>query len=256
VLEEVDVTEKSWPMPEMLTDCGLLVTLSVIVSVPDLVPPVVGSKNTPIWQLAPAARLLPHPLRFPKSEGLVAMFVIASAAVPVFIMVTFCGSPLVPTYCPAKLMVAGEVATTAPGGVVPVRLITWGLPRAVSPMVSDAETPPVIAVGENVALTWQVALDARVDPQVFVWANRPALAPVIAKLEIVKVAVPVFVKVTVCSVLVVPTACPSKTSSDKLGVSAGQAPCNNTLRSRPLTSYATPARSVFPSPLKSAETKE
>lgn len=92
------MTEKSWPMPETLTVCGLSAALSVIVSVPVLVLPEVGSKKRPIWQLAPAAKLLPQPLRFPKSEGFVVTFVIASVPVPVLVRVTFCGSPLVPTY--------------------------------------------------------------------------------------------------------------------------------------------------------------
>lgn len=126
--------------------------------------------------------------------------------------------------------------TTAPGGVEPVRLISWGLPRASSEIVSEGVTPPVIAVGENVTLTWQLPLEARVDPQVLFCANSLASAPVIARFEMVKVEEPVLVNVTVCGALVVPTGCPSNASSDKLGVSAGHAPCRSMLRSRPLTS--------------------
>ena len=72
--------------------------MSVIVSVPVLVPPAGGSKNTPMAQLAPAARLPPQAFNEPKSLGLVATFEIESVAVPVFVNVTDWGSPLVPTY--------------------------------------------------------------------------------------------------------------------------------------------------------------
>jgi hypothetical protein len=85
-------------MPLSVTVCGLPVALSVRVNVPVLAPAAVGSKNTPIAQLAPAAMLFPQALSDPKSEGLVAALVIVNAVVPLFVTVTLCGSPEVPTY--------------------------------------------------------------------------------------------------------------------------------------------------------------
>lgn len=85
-------------MPLSVTVCGLPTPLSVRVNVPVLAPAVVGSKNTPIAQLAPGAMLLPQALTDPKSEGLVAALLIVNGAVSLFVTVTLCGSPEVPTY--------------------------------------------------------------------------------------------------------------------------------------------------------------
>lgn len=90
--------EKSCPTPESVTVCGLSAALSVIVSVPALAPPTLGSKETPIEQLAPAAKLVPHALCTLKSEGLTVTFVMLRATVPEFVKVMFFGRPLFPTY--------------------------------------------------------------------------------------------------------------------------------------------------------------
>lgn len=86
--EEVGVIEKSSPAPESATVCGLPGALSVIVKVPVLVPLTVGSKKTPIAQLEPAARLLPHVLSGPKSAGLAVTPVMLRETLPLFVMVT------------------------------------------------------------------------------------------------------------------------------------------------------------------------
>lgn len=51
---------KSVPVPESATVCGLPVALSVIVTIADRAPAVVGAKVTVIVQFAPAATLVPH----------------------------------------------------------------------------------------------------------------------------------------------------------------------------------------------------
>jgi hypothetical protein len=86
--EEVGVTEKSCPTPESTRVWGLPGALFVIVKVPVLVPPAVGSKKTPMEQLEPAARLLPQVLSCPKSAGLVAMLVMLRGALPLFVTLT------------------------------------------------------------------------------------------------------------------------------------------------------------------------
>jgi hypothetical protein len=58
----------------------------------------VGSKKTPMEQLEPTDKLLPHELSGPKSVGLVVTLAIVSGAAPVFIRVMVCGRLLVATY--------------------------------------------------------------------------------------------------------------------------------------------------------------
>jgi hypothetical protein len=53
---------KSCPVPVSGTICGLPGALSLIVKVPFLVPLVLGSKNTPMEQLAPTTREFPQVL--------------------------------------------------------------------------------------------------------------------------------------------------------------------------------------------------
>ena len=84
-------------MPESVTVCGLFPAPSVMVSVPVLEPLAVGSKNTPIEQLAPTVKVVPQVFNWPKSAGLATMLAMLIATLPVLVSVTFCGSPLVPT---------------------------------------------------------------------------------------------------------------------------------------------------------------
>jgi hypothetical protein len=62
------------------------------------------------------------------------------------------------------------------------------------------------AVGLNVTSTAQFAPTPTLPPQLFVWEK----SPLAVMLEIVRFAVPVLVKFTVCSGLVVPTPWPTK----------------------------------------------
>ena len=119
-LEDEGVIEKSCPIPLSATVCGELLALSVRISEPVVAPAAVGSKNTPIEQVAPAATELPQALRTPKLAGLATTLVIVSATLPVLLTVTLCGRPLVPTYCAGKLMLSGEMEATA-AGALPVR---------------------------------------------------------------------------------------------------------------------------------------
>ena len=63
-----------------------------------------------------------------------------------------------------------------------------------------------VAVGLNVTLKVQLAPDARLVPQVVVLVKSAALVPVMLPPFSVKVPLPLFVMVTVCGVLLVPTA--------------------------------------------------
>ena len=101
-----------------------------------------------------------------------------------------------------KLTLAGTVKVVAP---VPVRLIVCGLPAALSVIAREAVREPV-AEGVKVTLIVQLAPAATLVPQVFVCAKSPLLVPVTAMLVMLSAAVPLFVSVTVCAALVVPTA--------------------------------------------------
>jgi hypothetical protein len=83
-----DAIEKSSPVPLSATVCGLPGPLSLIVNVPVLAPLVVGSKKTPMEQLAPPARLFPQALSVPKSLGLAVTLAMLSGASPLFVTVT------------------------------------------------------------------------------------------------------------------------------------------------------------------------
>ena len=85
-----------------------------------------------------------------------------SAPVPVLERVTFCDTlvKLAPTWPNARL--AGERFMVAAGATpVPVKLTVWGLPPALSVMVSAALRDPV-AFGVNVRLNTQLEFAGRV----------------------------------------------------------------------------------------------
>jgi hypothetical protein len=84
---------------------------------------------------------------------------------------------------------------------LPVKLITWGLPEALSVIVMLPDWAPV-AVGVKVTLIEQVPFTGRVDGlmgQLFVCAN----CVLAAMLEMLSAALPVLVSVTDCDPLVV-----------------------------------------------------
>lgn len=89
---------------------------------------------------------------------------------------------------------------------MPLRLINWRLPLALSRMLTSALREPT-AAGVNVTLIVQLAPAATLLPQLFVWAKSPGYVPVRLTLVMLKVAVPVLVSVTVCDALVVPKFC-------------------------------------------------
>jgi hypothetical protein len=84
----------------------------------------------------------------------------------------------------------GERLTT--GAVpVPVRLTVWVAGLALSVMVKEPLREP-LAVGVKVTLRVQLALAARLEPQVLVWEK----SPLTAMLVMLRVALPVLLRVT------------------------------------------------------------
>src|SRR6266404_9505581 len=84
---------------------------------------------------------------------------------------------------------------------VPVMFTVCGLPEALSVRVSTPVRDPV-AEGLKVTLRAQLAPVPRLVPQLFVWAK----SPLAAILEMLRAALPLFVRVTARAELVVPTA--------------------------------------------------
>ena len=95
-LGEDEASEKSWPVPVRLAVDGPVEVVTVRVPVRE--PPWVGSKKTPIEQLAPAATVLLQALSEPKSFALVVTLEIVTVEELLFVSVTVCGRPDVPTY--------------------------------------------------------------------------------------------------------------------------------------------------------------
>jgi hypothetical protein len=79
---------------------------------------------------------------------------------------------------------------------VPDKLTVWGLPLALSLMLTEAVRLP-LAVGVKVTLMVQLPPAATELPQVLVWAKSPALLPATAMLVMLKAALPVLLRVTV-----------------------------------------------------------
>jgi len=99
----------------------------------------------------------------------------------------------VPTGCAGKVKEAGERLTT--GAVpVPVRLTVWVAGLALSAMVKEPLREP-LTVGVKVTLRVQLALAARLEPQLLVSAKSPLLVPAMVTLVMLSVALPVLVSV-------------------------------------------------------------
>jgi hypothetical protein len=86
---------------------------------------------------------------------------------------------------------------------IPLSVTTCWPPAALSARLTAAVRVP-LAIGLKVTLIVQLAPAANELPQLWVCANSTALIPVIAMLVMVKLAVPVFLRVTALAGLVVP----------------------------------------------------
>ena len=163
--------------------------MSVMVRNPFLVPLVDGSKKTPMEHCAPGLMLFPHALSGAKSAGLALTFVMVSTASPVFVSVTDCGRPEVPTYWLGKVMLGGD--KLMPLTPVPVKGTLCGLPGALSITVSEALALPSPR-GVKVTLIWQLLPDVSDEGQLLVWPKSPLFAPVIWMDVMDKLILPVF----------------------------------------------------------------
>ena len=180
--------------------------MSAMVSVADRAPEAVGVNVILMVQLALAAKLAPQLLVCAKSPLLtpaMLMLVRLNAAVPLLVSVTAWAALPIPTdWLPNAIDVGESVAAGAPP--VPERTSVCGLPGASSAITSVADRVPA-AVGVNVTLMVQLEFGAMVAPQAFVDGKSLLFTPPMVMLDRFSGAPPVFVSVTVCAALAVPT---------------------------------------------------
>jgi len=158
-------------------------------------------KVTLIVQLAPAATLVPQLLVSPKSSE-TSILETARAAVPLLVNVTVCGALVVPTACDPNESEVGEKLAEAVGASpVPVRWTSCEVLLVALSVIVKVPVRVPAAVGVQVTLIVQLAPAFTLLPQLFVSPNSSEAAI----FEIRRVAAPVFVRVTVCGALVVPT---------------------------------------------------
>ena len=143
--------------------------MSVTLMAAVLAPVADGENVAVIVHEAPAATLTPQVVVWLKSELLapvIEMLVRLNAAPPVFFRVTFVPLLVVPNcLIPNETNDRDRVTT----GVAPVPVIetVWGLPVALSAMVTLADLAPS-ALGVKMTLMEQLAAAANVAPQVFI----------------------------------------------------------------------------------------
>jgi hypothetical protein len=150
-------------------------------------------------QFAPAPKVAAQLLVWEKSP-VAAPIEIVVDPVPEFVTVTVLPALVVPTVCEVNVKLEGDGVTVTVPVPVPVNATCCGEFAALLVTVIFPDKDPV-TVGENVAVTVQVAPAPNELPQLLV-CPKLALAPT----EIEVDAEPVFFTVIACPALVVPTA--------------------------------------------------
>ena len=103
------------------------------------------------------------------------------------------------------------------GTPAPLKMTLWGLPVA-SLVTLATPTLPAVVDGVKVTLRLQETPAARLAPQ----SALTAKSPVVSMLEMASAPVPVFVSVTLCGALVVPTFCSPKTNAPGVNDTPGK----------------------------------
>lgn len=140
------------------------------------------------------------------------MLEIVSALAPVFLSVTVCVADVEPTLVEVKVRLVGERLTAGAPAPVPLRATVCGEFGALSLKLSVAVKVPA-AVGLKVNVTTQEAPTANVPlptHDVAPWKSEPLVPVIVGLLVKVRVAVPVFLIVTVCEADAAPTAVDGK----------------------------------------------
>ncbi len=178
---------KSCPTPDRATLCGLPGALSVMVKVPERLPPPAGIKVMLMVQAAPVARLEPQVLVSAKSAAFVpetTMPEIARLALPVLVSLMVWAELAVPAISAPSATLLTDRLTSGPTPV-PARATVWTLPLLpllLSVIVSDPVRLPG-RVGVNVTLNVQVAPIASVEPHELVSLKSPVAAMLVRDKE-------------------------------------------------------------------------
>src|SRR5437660_11844290 len=134
------------------------------------------------------------------------MLVIFSVAFPLLVMVTVCGTEVVPVCCETKVRGVEESVTAGAGTTSPIADsgTVCGESLALSVKVILADLAPV-AEGVKTIPELQLAPPASVPPQPLVKTKFAALVPVTVIEVIVSEAVPIFDRVVLCEAVGLPT---------------------------------------------------
>src|SRR3989442_920481 len=209
------VTAGTMPVPASDTDCGLLAASSVMVTVAVRALAAVGVNVRLRRQLAPATTVAPFvqvvPAAMAKSPGFKparAMLVMLRVAVPLLVRVTVCTGLVVlrSSEQHTTLLQARPTAVCSP---IPASDTDCGLPGVWSLTFSVAVRPPV-AAGVN-ATVKAFFFNDTATTEIYTLSlhdalpisKSPGFKPARAMLVMLRVAVPLLVRVTVCTGLVV-----------------------------------------------------
>src|SRR5579864_1890773 len=170
-----------WPVPFRLMVCGLLLALSVMLTVALCAPPVTGEKVTVIVHWPSAGMLLPQVLTWVKVvDPLMLILILESAIDWLLVSVTLGAVLLLCTRTVPKLMLVVDRTTGATP--TPESPTFCGLLGALSVSVSDALRLP-FAEGVKVTFTVQLCCAGRLGWQLLDWAKSVLLVPVMAMEE-------------------------------------------------------------------------
>ena len=135
----------------------------------------------------------------------IATLVSVNVAVPLLVSVIVWAALVDPNGWLAKVSETGARAAVGVPAPIPDRLKDCGLPGASLDIVNVAVRDPVVE-GVNVTLMVQLALGARLEPQVLTCAKSPPVFPAKAIPVRFSVTPPVLVSVTICGTLLLPIA--------------------------------------------------
>ena len=181
-------------MPDSATVCALLPALSVTDSEPVMVPLALGSKSTRMLHFAPAASEVPQLLLWEKL-ALIAIPLMLSAVVPVFVSVTVWLALLVPTVWLANVRLLGDmladVVDVDAAAPVPLKLTVCALVLALV-VIDNVPALAPAAFGVNVTEIVQREPEASDVPQLLLSEKLPLVVMAL----MLSVLLPLFVNVT------------------------------------------------------------
>jgi hypothetical protein len=235
-------------MPVPLSAAVWVPTLSTTVSVPDRDPEAVGRNTTDTVQPTPEASVAPHVFaeiaKSPVTTGVCSV----TATPPLFETVMFCTALVAPTSVLGNVTAIGFNTTGAAAVAVPAS-DTVACPPLTFPYTDSTPDLEPVAAGKKLTRTAQLA-PAAIDEPTHV--SLSVKSPLATTLETSSAAVPLFVTVTVCAALSVPTCCAPNVSvvgvSDIAGI-AGPVAVSSGISQMPRPYVPIRSSPVLPSPV-------